>query len=65
MDTIALPDLSVSKPISENEKIVLDTGKNQAQYEKISKRPVLHLFNFLHLNEPKKLWSIYAVLTYL
>lgn len=45
---------------SENQKLVIDTSKKKAEYEEITKRPFLHAFNFLHLNEPKKFWTIYA-----
>lgn len=46
--------------ISEKEKIRINSQTWQAEYEKTQRRPLLHLFNFLHLNEPKKAWTIYA-----
>ena len=46
--------------VSESEKINLNPETGNAVYEKIVKRPILHQFNFLHLNEPQKLWSFYA-----
>lgn len=60
-DNIFYPsENSIELIFSENQKLNIDTQKNTAQYEEITKRPVLHTFNFLHLNEPKKLWTIYA-----
>lgn len=44
----------------ESEKLVIDITDNTAEYEHITKRPILHAFNFLHLNEPKKFWTFYA-----
>lgn len=45
---------------SEKEKIRIDTHTWQAEYEQTHRRPALHLFNYLHLNEPKKAWTFYA-----
>lgn len=53
------PD-SIEILVSEKEKIRIDAHRWQAEFEQTQRRPVLHLFNFLHLNEPKKLWTIYA-----
>jgi len=46
--------------LAESEKITIDTTENTAEHEKISKIPLLHTFNFLHLNNPKKMWTFYA-----
>ncbi|MEZ0373790.1 MAG: PepSY-associated TM helix domain-containing protein [Candidatus Sericytochromatia bacterium] len=46
--------------ISESEKIRIDTASWRAEHELTRRRPALHLFNFLHLNEPKKGWTLYA-----
>lgn len=60
-DNIFYPsENSIELIFSESQKLNIDTSKNTAQYEEIKRRPVLHSFNFLHLNEPKKLWTIYA-----
>jgi hypothetical protein len=60
-DNIFYPsENSIEIIFSENQKLNIDTEKKVAQYEEITKRPLLHTFNFLHLNEPKKFWTIYA-----
>lgn len=46
--------------ISESEKIRVDTGNWRAEHESTRRRPVLRLFNALHLNETKKAWTFYA-----
>lgn len=46
--------------ISESEKIRVDTESWRAEHELTRRRPVLKLFNALHLNEPKKAWTFYA-----
>lgn len=51
---------SIEILISEKEKIRINSSTWKAEYEKTQRRPFLHLFNFLHLNEPKKGWTIYA-----
>jgi len=44
----------------------VDLAAGTAAYEQVRERPVLRETNFLHLNEPKKLWTymadVYAVL---
>ena len=60
-DNIFYPaENSIEIIFSESEKLLIDSFKKTAQYEEIKKIPVLHAFNFLHLNEPKKFWTIYA-----
>ncbi|MFN8578496.1 MAG: PepSY-associated TM helix domain-containing protein [Candidatus Sericytochromatia bacterium] len=60
-DNIFYPsENSIEIIFSENQKLNIDTKKNIAQFDEITKRPILHSFNFLHLNEPKKFWTIYA-----
>lgn len=60
-DNIFYPsENSIELVFSENEKLVIDSSKKTAMYEEIKKIPVLHAFNFLHLNEPKKFWTLYA-----
>lgn len=44
----------------ESEKLIINTTDKTAQHEHITKRPILHAFNFLHLNEPKKFWTYYS-----
>lgn len=51
---------SIEILLSENDKITLSTETWKAEREQIRRRPVLHLFNALHLNEPKKAWTLYA-----
>lgn len=46
--------------LTEGEKITINTFENTAEHEKITKIPLLHAFNFLHLNNPKKIWTFYA-----
>lgn len=46
--------------ISESDKIRIDTGSWNVLHESTRRRPVLKLFNALHLNEPKKAWTLYA-----
>ncbi|PIQ28300.1 hypothetical protein COW36_04300 [bacterium (Candidatus Blackallbacteria) CG17_big_fil_post_rev_8_21_14_2_50_48_46] len=53
-------DDTVEVLISANEKIRVDTQTWQAEHEVVTRRPVLHLFNFLHLNNAKKFWTLYA-----
>ncbi len=60
-DNIFYPsETNIEIIFSESEKLVLNTLEKTAQYEEIKKIPVLHAFNFLHLNEPKKFWTFYA-----
>lgn len=51
---------SIEILLSESEKIRIDTQAWRAEYELTKRRPGLHLLNFLHLNEPKKAWTLYA-----
>lgn len=46
--------------IASDEKIRINTQSWQAEHERTVRRPVLHLFNFLHLNNAKKAWTFYA-----
>lgn len=46
--------------ISESEKIRIHTPDWRAEHELTRRRPVLHMFNALHLNEPKAAWTFYA-----
>lgn len=51
---------SIEILLSENDKITLSTSTWKVEREQIQRRPVLHLFNALHLNEPKQAWTLYA-----
>jgi uncharacterized protein len=51
---------SVEILLSENDKIKIHTATGMVEREQIKRRPVLHLLNALHLNEPKKAWTLYA-----
>lgn len=53
-------DDAIQMVLSEGEKLTIDTSVNKVEYEETKKRPVLNAFNFLHLNNPKKLWTFYA-----
>jgi hypothetical protein len=50
----------------EDATVSVDLAAATAAYERVGERPVLRETNFLHLNEPKKLWTyvadVYAVL---
>ena len=43
----------------------VDLAAGEASYEEVKARPILRAMNFLHLNEPRKLWTwmadLYAV----
>ena len=43
-----------------NEKLTLFPAEQRAEHEVVKRRPVLHAFNFIHLNSAKKLWTWYA-----
>ena len=53
-------DTEIEIVLSENETLSMNLLKGIAVHERISKRPILHSLNFLHLNTPKKLWTWYA-----
>ncbi len=60
-DNVFYPDdQNLEILINSHEKITLNVTTGTADFEKTSRRPVLHLFNFLHLNSGKKLWTLYA-----
>lgn len=60
-DNVFYPsDSTIEIIISEGEKVSINTEENKTLFETIKKRPILHTFNFLHLNNPKKLWTWYA-----
>lgn len=60
-NNIFYPDEStIEILLSEKEKIRIDTNVWRAEHELTRRRPVLHLFNVLHLNESKQLWTLYA-----
>jgi len=40
--------------------INVDLSSGEASFEEIRERPILREMNFLHLNEPKKLWTLLA-----
>lgn len=40
-----------------NVTVRVDLAAGEASYEEVRERPVLRQFNFLHLNEAKKLWT--------
>ncbi len=44
----------------EETTITVDLMSGEASFEKVKDRPVLRETNFLHLNEPKKLWTLFA-----
>ena len=48
--------------VTAQDKITLRTDQTpwQVDFAQTRRRPALHLFNFLHLNSAKKLWTIYA-----
>ena len=48
--------------VTAQDKITLRTAQTpwSVDLAKTRRRPVLHLFNFLHLNSSKKLWTLYA-----
>ena len=41
----------------ENQKVEYNFETGQGMHEIVSERTVLHDFNFLHLNHPKKIWT--------
>lgn len=49
----------------EGSTVSVDLATGETTYEQVRDRPILRVANFLHLNEPKKLWTwmadIYAV----
>jgi hypothetical protein len=51
---------SIEILLSDSDTITISTETWKAEREQIRRRPVLHLFNALHLNEPKKAWTLYA-----
>lgn len=53
-------ETTIEMLISSNEKILVNTQTWKAEHEVVSRRPVLHLFNFLHLNSAKGFWTWYA-----
>ena len=60
-DNVFYPDdVMVEVLVSANEKIMINTETWQAQHEIVRRRPGLHLFNFIHLNNAKKAWTFYA-----
>lgn len=60
-DNVFYPDgLMVEVLISANEKIMINTETWNSQHEIVRRRPGLHLFNFIHLNNAKKAWTLYA-----
>lgn len=40
-----------------NVTVRVDLATGEATYEEVRERPILRQFNFLHLNEAKKLWT--------
>ena len=44
----------------ENFNLTWDSESQTVQYEKLSERPGLFAFNFLHLNHAKKTWTLVA-----
>src|SRR5690606_10534258 len=51
---------SIEILLSENDQITVRLATWEAEREQIKRRPVLRLFNALHLNESKKAWTLYA-----
>lgn len=60
-DNVFYPDEStIEVLLHSNEKLRINTESWQVEHEVVRRRPVLHLFNFLHLNSAKKFWTWYA-----
>ena len=60
-DNVFYPDEnSIEILLSAHQKIRLNTTTGNADLETTSRRPALHLFNFLHLNNAKQAWTLYA-----
>ncbi len=60
-DNVFYPDQNLIEILlSSHQKIRLNTATHQADLETTVRRPALHLFNFLHLNNAKKAWTLYA-----
>lgn len=60
-DNIFYPDEDkIEILISSNETVRISTLNWKTEHELIQRRPFLHLFNFLHLNNAKKAWTFYA-----
>ena len=59
------PNDTTLKIFINNGSLIFNTETGYGHLEKIKKRPVFNEFNFLHYNNPKKLWTwfsdIYAV----
>lgn len=53
-------DHNVEILVTSSEKIFIRLNSWQAEHEVVHRRPVLHLFNYLHLNNAKKGWTLYA-----
>ncbi len=53
-------DRNTLKIFIENNNITVDIPKSIAYQEKSQKRRILFQANFLHLNHPKKLWTLFA-----
>lgn len=62
-DNVFYPDEGVIEIlVTSQDKITLRMAEQkwQADLAQTRRRPALHLFNFLHLNSAKKLWTLYA-----
>ncbi|MEW6219050.1 MAG: PepSY-associated TM helix domain-containing protein [Thermodesulfobacteriota bacterium] len=42
------------------DKLVVDLASSRVTWEKVQPRPLLRPMNFLHLNHPKRLWTLVA-----
>ncbi|HHJ53553.1 MAG TPA: hypothetical protein ENJ89_10190 [Caldithrix abyssi] len=43
-----------------NRTLKLNLGTGEGEWEIVSERPILHDFNYLHLNHAKKLWTYFS-----
>ncbi len=61
-------DPETLKIFAENNTITVNLTTGDCVQEIITSRPLLHEFNFLHLNHPKKMWTyiadVYAVMLF-
>ena len=54
------PNDSTLKIFIHNGSVIFNTYSGYGRLEKIKKRPVFNEFNFLHYNNPKKLWTWFS-----